>query len=100
MASYEHYDIEIDLMTAITGFLAWSVSQDRSAASWKQVNETVTLSHFHPKLVNRDASLSRAEIFFCLFRMLLSTSLILKCTPPPWSSQHGRILLCAQVDCV
>lgn len=50
MASYEHYDIEIDLMTAITGFLAWSVSQDRSAASWKQVNETVALEPFSSQI--------------------------------------------------
>lgn len=77
MASYEHYDIEIDLMTAITGpsLDSWLGLFPRTGRQLPG-NKSMKLlhwSHFHPKLVSRDASLSRAEIFlvylecFCLF---------------------------------
>ena len=76
MASYEHYDIEIGFMTAITepSLDSWLGLFPRTGRQLPG-NKSMKLlywSHFHSKLVSRDASLSRAEIFlvylecFCL----------------------------------
>lgn len=65
-SKYDHYDIEIDLMDAVTGplldsWLGLFLRTDHQLPGNKST-KLLYWSPFHPTLVNRGASLSKAEI--------------------------------------
>lgn len=87
---HEHYFVEINLVNAVTGpslgsWLGLFLRTDQPAF-WKQVNETVTLKLFSSQIGEHGCFIFQGIVLLSLLRMFLSTSLILKCTPSPWSS--------------